>query len=43
MFHLKSADFFDVEEFPTLHFKSNALRIVSDGEEPTVFTGRGAA
>ena len=30
--HLKSADFFDVENFPTLHFKSNAISIVRDGE-----------
>jgi polyisoprenoid-binding protein YceI len=30
--HLKSADFFDVEKFPTLHFKSKGIRIVKDGE-----------
>lgn len=30
--HLKSADFFDVENFPTLHFKSTSIRIVRDGE-----------
>jgi polyisoprenoid-binding protein YceI len=30
--HLKSADFFDVEKFPTLSFKSTAVRIVGDGE-----------
>lgn len=30
--HLKSADFFDVEKFPTLTFKSNGIRIVRDGE-----------
>lgn len=30
--HLKSADFFDVEKFPTLQFKSNSIRIVRDGE-----------
>ena len=30
--HLKSPDFFDVEKFPTLHFKSKSIRIVRDGE-----------
>jgi polyisoprenoid-binding protein YceI len=30
--HLKSADFFDVEKFPTLHFKSQRVSIVRDGE-----------
>ena len=30
--HLKSADFFDVEKFPTLTFKSSSIRIVRDGE-----------
>ena len=30
--HLKSADFFDVEKFPTLTFKSRGIRIVTDGE-----------
>jgi polyisoprenoid-binding protein YceI len=30
--HLKSADFFDVEKFPALSFKSNGVRIVRDGE-----------
>src|SRR5580658_8515257 len=30
--HLKSADFFDVEKYPTLTFKSAGVRIVRDGE-----------
>lgn len=30
--HLKSADFFDVEKFPTLAFKSKGVKIVRDGE-----------
>src|SRR5215467_140512 len=29
--HLKSADFFDAEKFPTLSFKSSGVRVV-DGE-----------
>ncbi len=30
--HLKSADFFDVEKFPSLHFKSKSFKKLSDGE-----------
>jgi polyisoprenoid-binding protein YceI len=30
--HLKSPDFFDAEKFPTLHFKSTAVKVVGDGE-----------
>jgi len=30
--HLKSPDFFDVEKFPSLHFKSSDIRIVRDRE-----------
>jgi polyisoprenoid-binding protein YceI len=30
--HLKSADFFDVENFPTLHFQSKDISILRDGE-----------
>ena len=30
--HLKSADFFHVEKFPTLHFKSTGITVVGEGE-----------
>ena len=30
--HLKSPDFFDVERFPTLTFKSSGVRVINDGE-----------
>jgi polyisoprenoid-binding protein YceI len=30
--HLKSADFFHVEKFPTLHFKSTGISVVGEGE-----------
>jgi len=30
--HLKSEDFFHVEKFPTLHFKSTGIRVVDEGE-----------
>jgi polyisoprenoid-binding protein YceI len=30
--HLKSADFFDVENFPTLHFRSTRIRRAGDAE-----------
>src|ERR1700722_1876135 len=29
--HLKSADFFHVEKFPTLHFKSTGVNLLGDG------------
>jgi polyisoprenoid-binding protein YceI len=30
--HLKSADFFHAEKFPTLHFKSTGIKVVGEGE-----------
>jgi polyisoprenoid-binding protein YceI len=30
--HLKSPDFFDVDKFPTLTFKSSGVRVVNEGE-----------
>jgi polyisoprenoid-binding protein YceI len=30
--HLKSADFFHVEKFPTLHFKSTGIKVAGEGE-----------
>src|ERR1700756_4958490 len=30
--HLKSADFFHVEKFPTLHFKSTGINVVGEAE-----------
>ena len=30
--HLKSADFFDAEKFPTMTFKSNSVKRIDDGE-----------
>ena len=30
--HLKSADFFHVEKFPTLHFKSTGINLAGEGE-----------
>ena len=32
MSHLKSADFFDVEKFPTMAFKSTHVKSTGDGE-----------
>ncbi|WP_373998053.1 YceI family protein [Bdellovibrio bacteriovorus] len=30
--HLKSADFFDVEKFPTITFKSKSVKVAGEGE-----------
>jgi polyisoprenoid-binding protein YceI len=30
--HLKSADFFDAEKYPTLHFKSTSLRVIRNNK-----------
>jgi len=30
--HLKSADFFHIEKFPTLHFKSTGINVAGEGE-----------
>ena len=30
--HLKSEDFFHVEKFPTLHFKSTGIKVLGEGE-----------
>lgn len=30
--HLKSADFFNVEKFPTMHFKSNSIKKIDDSK-----------